>query len=153
MRESDTAVDVARLVRELYAIVRQLEALFPGRRFTPDGHLVGSIGEVLAARRYGLRLLPQSTEGHDAEAAGGRLVQIKATQRRSIGLRSSPDHLIVLRLHPDGGVTEIFNGPGGPVWEQSGRMQKNGQRAIGLSKLEAIMERIPPVERLPQVVP
>ena len=35
------------LVGELYALVAQLEALFPGRRFTPDGHLVGSIGEEL----------------------------------------------------------------------------------------------------------
>ena len=37
------------LVQELYSIVDRLDELFPGRRFTPDGHLVGSIGEVLAA--------------------------------------------------------------------------------------------------------
>ncbi|MGQ0721719.1 MAG: DUF6998 domain-containing protein, partial [Candidatus Eiseniibacteriota bacterium] len=45
------------LVRRLYGIVRDLEAAFPGRKFTLDGHLVGSIGEVLAAHRYGLELL------------------------------------------------------------------------------------------------
>ena len=56
------------LVGELYALVAQLEALFPGRRFTPDGHLVGSIGEVIAAHRYGLDLLPHSAQGHDARS-------------------------------------------------------------------------------------
>ncbi len=42
-------LEIPSLVQELYSIVDRLEELFPGRRFTPDGHLVGSIGEVLAA--------------------------------------------------------------------------------------------------------
>jgi hypothetical protein len=54
------------LVERLYAIVDKLQTLFPGRPFTPDGHMVGSLGEVLAARRYGLKLLPASAERHDA---------------------------------------------------------------------------------------
>ena len=58
------------LVGQLYELVAQLEGLFPGRRFTPDGHLVGSIGEVIAAHRYGLELLPHSAQGHDARSAG-----------------------------------------------------------------------------------
>ncbi len=36
------------LIRQLYRVVAQLEAEF-GRKFTPDGHLVGSIGEVIGA--------------------------------------------------------------------------------------------------------
>jgi len=39
------------LVGRLYEIVSELEALFPGRHFTPDGHLVGSLGEVMAATK------------------------------------------------------------------------------------------------------
>ena len=38
-------------VGKLYDLVGQLEHLFPSRSFTLDGHLVGSIGEVLAAER------------------------------------------------------------------------------------------------------
>jgi hypothetical protein len=57
------------LVRRLYEIVGQLESTFTGRKFTLDGHLVGSIGEVMAAHRYGLELLTASTEGHDARAS------------------------------------------------------------------------------------
>ena len=79
------------LVQGLYSIVDRLEELFPGRRFTPDGHLVGSIGEVLAAATYDLELLPPSTERHDALSGDGRKVQIKATQVRSVSLSSEPD--------------------------------------------------------------
>ena len=117
---------VPQLVRELYDIVRKLEQAFPGRRFTLDGHLVGSIGEVIAAERYGLELFKASAEGHDGVAPDGRAVQVKATQRGSIGLRSEPEHLIVLRIGPTGDVNEVYNGPGGPVWDGCGPMQKNG---------------------------
>ena len=48
------------LIRQLYAVVSELEKEFEGRRFTPDGHLVGSIGEVVAAYAFGLKLLPAS---------------------------------------------------------------------------------------------
>ena len=59
------------LIRQLYAVVAELEKEFEGRRFTPDGHLVGSIGEVVAAYAFGLKLLPASNERHDAVAADG----------------------------------------------------------------------------------
>lgn len=36
-------------VAAIYLAVAELEGLYPGRKFTPDGHLVGSIGEVVAA--------------------------------------------------------------------------------------------------------
>ncbi len=36
-------------VADIYRAVVRLEELYPGRKFTPDGHLVGSIGEVIAA--------------------------------------------------------------------------------------------------------
>ncbi len=59
--------EVPRLIGCLYDIVDRLEELFPGRKFTPDGHLVGSIGEVIAANLYGLELVPPR-----AEASPGR---------------------------------------------------------------------------------
>ena len=36
-------------VAAIYRAVEELEAAYPLRKFTPDGHLVGSIGEVIAA--------------------------------------------------------------------------------------------------------
>ena len=45
-------------VRQMVKIVSELETDFPGRHFTLDGHLVGSIGEVAAAYYYGIKLYP-----------------------------------------------------------------------------------------------
>jgi hypothetical protein len=49
----------------IYNAVQELEALYPNRKFTPDGHLVGSIGEVIAAKELGLTLYRASHPGHD----------------------------------------------------------------------------------------
>ena len=37
------------IVATIYELVDELERMFPGRYFTPDGHMVGSLGEALAA--------------------------------------------------------------------------------------------------------
>jgi hypothetical protein len=149
---STAAAEVPRLVGDLRAIVRRLEELFHDRRFTLDGHLLGSIGEVLAAHDYDLSLLPMSERCHDATAGGGTIhVQIKVTQGRVVALREEPDHLLVLRLTDSGGTEEIYNGPGRPVWEKAGRMQRNGQRPIGVAKLRTLMATVPPDRRLPRV--
>ena len=139
------------LVGRLYDIVSELEALFPGRYFTPDGHLVGSLGEVLAACRYGLELLPASAQLHDARTSSGALVQIKATPGKRISLRSEPDHLIVLPITRDGRAEEVFNGPGSLAWNETGQTQRNGQCPISLAKLRALMDRVPAEVRLPAV--
>jgi hypothetical protein len=34
------------IIREMYRLIDELEAMFEGRQFTPDGHTVGSIGEA-----------------------------------------------------------------------------------------------------------
>jgi hypothetical protein len=141
------------LVKDLYAIVEALEQLFPGRKFTPDGHLVGSIGEVLAAYDYGLKLLPNSAKTHDAITPDGKMVQIKATQIESIALSSQPDYLIVLKLHKNGIHQEVYNGPGAPVWNRVGKLQKNGQRRIGLQKLRELTTAVEPANRLAKVSP
>ena len=133
MKNTDS---IAQKIRELYAITTELESLYPGRKFTIDGHLVGSIGEVLVSERYGLTLLPNSTQTHDAEAKDGRLVQIKATQTKRIAISSEPDFL------------EIYNGPGGLVWENTGKLQKNGQRPISVAKLKSLMKTVPDYQRI-----
>ena len=73
---------IPQLIERLYKIVAELESLFPGRKFTPDGHLVGSLGEVIAAHDYDLILLEASTKTHDARK-GGKQIQIKATQGKA----------------------------------------------------------------------
>ena len=149
MSERQRALDaIPQIIEDLYALVGKLEQLFPSRRFTPDGHLIGSIGEVVAAHRYNLQLLPASAECHDATSESGIRVQIKATQVRSVGLRAEPEHLLVLKISKHGHTSEAFNGPGFLAWRAAGRMQKNGQRPISISKLQELMQEVPADARI-----
>jgi hypothetical protein len=101
------------LIGDLFRVVRALSAACPGRPFTPDGHLVGSIGEVVAAYAYGLVLEPCSTKGYDATTVDGQRVEIKLTGGNGVWVSSdpaTPDLLVVLRLDPTSGFEEIYNG-------------------------------------------
>jgi hypothetical protein len=72
-------------VAAIYKAVEALNAKYHhyGRKFTPDGHLVGSIGEVIAAEALNLTLYPGSHPGQDAYDANGD-VQIKMTAGQSV---------------------------------------------------------------------
>lgn len=130
-------------LESLYRSVDRLEKLFPGRKFTLDGHLVGSIGEVVAAYMFDLTLNPGSTEGSDAITINGVQVEIKLTQGSKIGLRSEPEHLIVLQKKRGRKIVVVYNGPGSLAWDTAGRIQKNGQRALSISRLCKLNEAIP----------
>lgn len=146
----DRWTEVPVLLASLYGIVDRLETLFSSRKFTPDGHLVGSIGEVIAAHMFGLTLLPASYPDHDAEAGDGRRVQIKLTQgARGVALRAEPDHLLVLLLAPDRAIKLVYNGRGDSPWSQAGKLQRNGQRQISLVCLRAIDASVPGRNRMP----
>lgn len=138
------------LVQQLYELVATLEAAFPGRPFTPDGHLVGSLGEVLASHYYDLTLLPCSTASHDAQTRSGTLVQIKATQGTRVALRAQPEHLLVIQLQTNGTIAEIYNGPGQLAWQHCSKQQKNGQSPITVNTLRKLMTHVPGEHRLPR---
>lgn len=77
-------------MQKLTSIVNELEAEFPGRHFTLDGHLVGSIGEVMAAYYYGIELYMASAVAHDGEV-DGKKVQIKISQQENIVINHEPE--------------------------------------------------------------
>ena len=147
------ALAVLRLVPELFQITKALEAAAPGRQFTPDGHLVGSIGEAVAAARYGLELTTASTKGIDAHhIASGRSVEIKTTvdgNRIAVrGLQPEADHLLVLRIRGNGAADEIYNGPAEPVWRASGKLQSDGQRVVSVSRLVSLQAKVQAADKL-----
>jgi hypothetical protein len=139
------------LLVDLYKIVDELEKLFPGRHFTPDGHMVGSLGEAWAQWIFDVELLPGSAETHDARARDGRLIQIKATQGDGVALYGEPEHLVVLRLHRTGRATVEYNGPGSPPWAAAGKIAKNGQRPISLKRLRLLDKTVQDSDRLATV--
>lgn len=142
--------DIAKKIREIYKIANELEEMYSGRHFTPDGHMVGSIGEVIAAEEYGLELFEASHPVHDAKTKDGKQVQIKATQGDKIAISECPEYLIVLKIHRDGGFEEVYNGSGDIAWGLVGKRQKTGQCHVSLAKLRAAMVEIPERDRIPR---
>jgi hypothetical protein len=130
-------VKLPKPVADIYRAVEQLSAAYPGRKFTPDGHLVGSIGEVIAAEALGLTLYNGSHPGHDAYDANGD-VQIKMTAGKSVALYSTCTRLVVLKIVNPEEAEIVYDGPGEPAWDKAGKMQKNGQRTISIAKLKAL---------------
>lgn len=128
-------------VARIYEAVAELEARYPGRKFTPDGHLVGSIGEVVAAEALGLTLHPASHPGHDAFDADGD-VQIKMTGRtgKSVALYATCVRLVVLKVVSPHEAELVYDGPGEPAWSAAGAMGKNGQRVVRLTRLRQIAQ-------------
>jgi len=130
----------------IYQAVTDLEALYPGRKFTPDGHMVGSIGEVIAAEALGLRLHRASNPGHDAEDENGVQVQIKMTAGKRVALYGNCERLVVLEVINPTEAEIVYDGPGESAWVMAGKPGKNGQRTVSLSKLRRIAERTPKPE-------
>lgn len=123
-------------VAAIYRAVEQLRTEYPNRNFTPDGHLVGHIGEVIAAKEFKLDLLPNSHPCHDAKDALGRFVQIKLTAGKSIAMYADCDRLIVLRIASPKWAELFYDGDGAPIWQRAGKPQKNGQRKVQLKAIE-----------------
>lgn len=127
-------------VSAIYRAVKELEAPYPSRKFTPDGHLVDSIGEVIAAEALGLILYPMSQAGHDAFDANGD-VQIKMTAAKHVAMYAECSRLVVLKVVSPEEAEIVFDGPGAGAWRQARPMAKNGQRSISLKKLSEIARR------------
>lgn len=111
-------------IQQLLEITKQLRdnPKYQGRKFSLDGKLVGDIGEVLAAEKYGLELLPENTIKHDAkEIATGRMVQIKASFKGycyfPFGGKKMPDYFLAINILENGKIEELFNGPGSFLME------------------------------------
>lgn len=137
-------------LKSLFQIVQRLETEYAkyNRKFTIDGHLIGSIGEVIVKKAFDLDLEKNSTPVHDAKTKDGQTVQIKATTTDrvafSIHADEIPYYVIVIRIEKEGEncgkPTLIYNGLGEIVFEElrKKKLQKNGQIQISLSTLRKL---------------
>ena len=136
----------------LFKIVERLETEYQrySRKFTIDGHLIGSIGEVLVAEAFDLKLEDIGTPVIDARTKDGKTVQIKATTTDrvafsiQVGSNVIPDYVIAIRIDKEGekrGKPElIYHGLGEIVFEElrKKKLQKNGQVQISLAMLRKL---------------
>ena len=128
-------------IQKLISIVKELETDFPGRHFTLDGHLVGSIGEVMAAYYYGIELYAASAVAHDGEI-DGKKVQIKISQQDDIVINHEPEYLIVLYLRKNGDVFEVYNGPGEAPWNSASKWDSHNNRHMRVNKLMELDKQV-----------
>lgn len=117
MSQSSDPITIPDAVKQLLGIVQRLHRAFPHKAFTLDGRLVGDLGEVLVEQVYDLTLLEGLQKHYDAKTPDGKHVQIKATMKANVTfpVDHTPDYYLAVKIHPDGRLEEIFNGPGSIV--------------------------------------
>lgn len=142
-----SVLQLPRLIAKLYETVHELESFeeFKGRPFTPDGHLVGSIGEVVAAYAYEIDLAPCSSPSFDGTLKDGskRKVEIKLTGGNSFNISEAKDGkyadcLIALKLDYKIGFREIYAGQFPEELIKSRKMNKRGFTTLTVNSLERI---------------
>ena len=140
---SDRISKMISIYQNMVNEVDQLEKLFPGRRFTLDGHLIGSIGEAIAEDCYGIVLEKPSYKDFDGTYEG-KPVQIKTVQQDKVLLRcdemnlSQDACLLVLYLNKSGRYYEVYNGSFTTVWKLVAPKDKRGYKHISINRLMAL---------------
>jgi hypothetical protein len=141
-------------IADLLAIVERLRAAYPKKSFTLDGRLVGDLGEALAERHYDLEVFKGQQPHHDARAADGRLVQIKATMKDKLSFPADhvPDYYLGIRISSDGTIEEVFNGPGSLAAKAAANrvLTKNSLHMLTLSALRTLNATVSDDDRIPK---
>lgn len=111
-------------IKELLAITKKLKDKYIhlNKQFSLDGKLVGDIGEVLVAEKYGIQLYEENKAVYDGfEIATERKVQIKASFKNysyfPYGVDKLPDYFLSVNILEDGDLEELYNGPGSYLME------------------------------------
>jgi hypothetical protein len=136
-------------IAEIYRISREIGAAYQIDRCTPDGHLVGAIGQIAAKIAFGLEFGSEMEE-HNCTWSDGKNrldIQVRCSGRGSIALRKEPVHLIAIEVAENGRFTLLFNGPGHYAWSRI-MHQKNPQKYISRNVLLEIQQLVADNERL-----
>lgn len=145
--------NVSELIKKLFEISRQLEAVIPGRNFLPSGQQLGNLGEVLVAEAFGLNLCKAMTKGIDAHTDNGRMVQIKTITSRAAGVNLSKrrpsvnTYLIAIQINPDGNFDVIYNGPEIHAW----LVRQSGKPFVSMGPFLRAAQAIPQDKQLPRI--
>lgn len=141
-------------VKNLHRTVSTLKKLFPSKEdgFTPDGRLVGDIGEVIAEELFQIKLYKGVKSYYDAFTTyEPKLnVQIKATFKESLTFNHTPDYYIGIKLDKEGGYEVVYNGPGKYIKEAYIHRKGIGTRLLSFSvkKIKEISSNIGLNERI-----
>jgi hypothetical protein len=147
--------EISGALQQIFSGIDRLKTAFPHRAFTIDGRLVGDIGEVIAALEYDVVLDEVQRPRHDARSSDGRDVQIKATFKNHLTVRSIPDYYLGFQLLPDGEFEEVFNGPGNIIAQRYAHRQGIGSDLLSfpVKELRRLSSDVPAHERIRLRVP
>ncbi|GAA4764548.1 MULTISPECIES: DUF6998 domain-containing protein [Flavobacterium] len=149
-------------IQQLLTITQKLREQY-GRSFPLDGRLVGDIGEVLAAEKYGIQLYKENVSVHDGEEIDTRRkVQIKASFKNysyfPYGADKLPDYFLSVNILENGDLEELFNGPGHFVMEHY--IKKHGLKhyketfyTLSKGRLKELNKQVPAEEKIKVVKP
>lgn len=145
----DTA-DFKKKISKIYEISNELGRAYNIDRCTPDGHLLGAIGQIAAKIAYGLEFGSEMNEHNCTWSDGTRRinVQVRSTGRGNIALREEPEHLIALSIFENGAIRLLYNGPGKHVWKRI-QHQKNSQKYASAKILQEAHAEVVKGDELP----
>lgn len=140
--------DLKRAIKHLYVTVKKLNSAFPDKPFTPDGRMVGDIGEAIAAIKFDVvidKKLRRDWDGYRVDSYGNKHeVQIKTTQKDETYLKKPPHEgeLLVFKIFKDGNYKCYYNGKIMRVWKSIKQKPDNtGAKFIKLNKLQQLNKK------------
>lgn len=147
-------------VKSIYDACRNLSKLSGGMRlFTPDGRMVGDIGEVIAGVFYQVKL--HNVGRHDWDGTyNSRNVQIKATGGKDTYLKEPPKEsfvdslLMIFKIDRKSGEYElIYNGDIQRVWNElkNKKPDVTGAKIISLDRLRELQKSVHPKNIIPKI--
>jgi hypothetical protein len=107
-------------IKSLLKIVAKLQEKYKSKnkKFTLDGRLVGDIGEVLAAKKFRIKLYQKLIKKYDAETIDSKKpIQIKATMKDRLCYPSTfhPKLFLGIKILSNGEIETIYNGDTAPI--------------------------------------
>jgi len=146
-------------VKNVFDGCRNLSKLCGGiRNFTPDGRMVGDIGEVIAGFFYGVELHKNGHRNWDGTYES-RSVQIKVTGGIDTYLKEPPEEgfldglLMVFEINRESGEYKIvYNGDIKRVWNALNNLKidKTGAKMISLDRLRKLQESVHKKDIIPE---
>lgn len=153
--------ELASAVRDVYSACYRLSKISNDLRpFTPDGRMVGDIGEVIAAFYYGVTLHKGGYHNWDGEYKG-RMVQIKTTGGKETYLKEPPEDgyrdglLLVFQINRQTGeFSQAYNGDIQRVWNalQNRKIDKSGAKMVGLDRLKQLQKEVDAKDVIPSSI-
>ena len=137
-------------IAAIYEIANELGREFHISTCTPDGHLVGAIGQIAAKIAFGLEFGSDQTEHNCTWSDENRNinVQVRCTGRGSIAIRKEPEYLIALGISEIGKIYLLYNGPWKYVWKRIER-QKQAQKCASRNQLRDAQSEVSLKSQIP----